>query len=29
MTGTTFDFDTLATARKLRAAGIAQEHAEA
>ena len=29
MTDTAFEFDTLATARKLRAAGIAQEHAEA
>ena len=29
MTDTAFEFDTLATARKPRAAGIAREHAEA
>ena len=29
MTGTSFAFDTLATARKLKAAGVAPAHAEA
>ena len=29
MTGTSFAFDTLATARKLEAAGVAPAHAEA